>query len=113
LGFYQISRLEAGNLRYHFIFNPFQIKYELKLLSQFCFNLNIGFELEQVYAIEKMRASQNISKNQNSLPVANSIKSVGPLELSFTARIGGVAGPPLKEDIRDILIKHNLFSWDL
>lgn len=65
--------------RYHswsFIYSPcwVQIKCELRILSQFAFNLNPDWEL--------------------------------PLKR-------GVESQPLKDGVRDMLVKHHLFSWDL
>lgn len=59
-----------------FIYSPgwVQIKCELRILSQFAFNLNPDWEL--------------------------------PLKL-------GIESQPLKDGVRDMLVKHHLFSWDL
>ncbi|VDD87375.1 unnamed protein product [Enterobius vermicularis] len=68
-----------------------QIKCELKLLSQFCFNLNPDFE---VMVNPKAKKSNNIQKLRS-------------------ASTRGSRDAPLKEGVRDMLIKHHLFSWDL
>lgn len=87
-----------------------QIRCELKLLAQFCFNLNTNFEVQQVMEIERIRAQETQPVTKPKRP-----KTVGPMELKFTDQglAGGPGQQPLKEGVRDMLIKHNLFSWDL
>ncbi|KAI1732181.1 rab-GTPase-TBC domain-containing protein [Ditylenchus destructor] len=63
-----------------------QIKCELRILSQFSFNLNVDSETK----------SKPASKSKNGL----------------RGHEGGEK-QPLKENVRDMLIKHHLFSWDL
>lgn len=70
---------KIAHFRYHpwsFLNSPgwVQIKCELRILSQFAFNLNPDWELP----VKKETQSQ-----------------------------------PLKDGVRDMLVKHHLFSWDL
>lgn len=79
---------------------------ELRLLAQFCFNLNIDFEVQQAIEIEELR-----KQDVKSRPKAT-MTSVGPSELRLAQNFGP-GGQPLKEGVKDMLIKHHLFSWDL
>ncbi|KAI6187571.1 RUN and TBC1 domain-containing protein 3 [Aphelenchoides besseyi] len=89
-----------------------QITYELRLLSQFSFNLNIDFEVEQVSELERLQAEQRGFVATTSITQRTPLTA--PLALSFYGKKENtIGGPPLKEGVRDMLIKHNLFSWDL
>lgn len=71
LSFFSLSRYHPWS----FVSSPgwVQVKCELRILSQFAFNLNPDWELPA-----KKQPSQ-----------------------------------PLKDGVRDMLVKHHLFSWDL
>ncbi|CAD5215212.1 unnamed protein product [Bursaphelenchus okinawaensis] len=86
-----------------------QIMCELRLLSQFCFNLNTDFEVQQALESDRLKNQEQIQKTRKI------VKNVGPVELRFTQDGGMLSqtGQPLKEGVRDMLIKHHLFSWDL
>ncbi|VDN28584.1 unnamed protein product [Gongylonema pulchrum] len=75
-----------------------QIKCELRLLAQFSFNLSVDFEVAGI-------ARQK--KNLNSMWKKKVLSQMRPetIRSSFDQ--------PLKEGVRDMLIKHHLFSWDL
>ncbi|VDM38099.1 unnamed protein product [Toxocara canis] len=77
-----------------------QIKCELRLLAQFCFNLNVEFEIAGVTK-NKRNGAVATSLKKKSLPFLRSDSHSSSLE------------QPLKEGVRDMLIKHHLFSWDL
>ncbi|VDK42082.1 unnamed protein product [Anisakis simplex] len=70
------------------------------LLAQFCFNLNVDFEIAGITKPQK-----------NGITVSNSRKK----SLAFLRRDSHSNSfeQPLKEGVRDMLIKHHLFSWDL
>ncbi|MCP9266137.1 Small G protein signaling modulator 3 [Dirofilaria immitis] len=80
---------QIRNKFYHswsFIRSPIwrQIKCELRLLAQFSFNLSVDYEIADIAF-------------SNMLPTT--------IRRSFDQ--------PLKEGVRDMLVKHHLFSWDL
>ncbi len=71
-----------------------QIKCELRLLSQFAFNLNPDWELPVVPRVTA--ASRKVAA-----------------AIAVAAKTAGIPDKPLKEGVRDMLVKHHLFSWDL
>uniref|UniRef100_F1KV49 RUN and TBC1 domain-containing protein 3 n=1 Tax=Ascaris suum TaxID=6253 RepID=F1KV49_ASCSU len=77
-----------------------QIKCELRLLAQFCFNLSVDFEIADT-AKNKRISTMSANLKKKSLPFLRSDSHGSSLE------------QPLKEGVRDMLIKHHLFSWDL
>lgn len=77
-----------------------QIKCELRLLSQFCFNLNPDLEIA------------DSGKKNKSTSVSNTHKKKAVSFLRSDSQRSSVE-QPLKEGVRDMLIKHHLFSWDL
>jgi len=60
-----------------------QIKCELRLLAQFSFNLTCDWELRA----DRAKKVSNVSVEEE--------------------------GKPLQEGVKDMLVKHHLFSWDL
>ncbi|VDN04666.1 unnamed protein product [Thelazia callipaeda] len=78
-----------------------QIKSELRLLAQFAFNLNADYEVADIVRKQKKHLSLNDTlKKKDCLNISS-----GSTQSSFNQ--------PLKEGVRDMLIKHHLFSWDL
>ncbi|VDO26872.1 unnamed protein product [Onchocerca flexuosa] len=76
------------------------IKCELRLLAQFSFNLSVDYEIVDVVRRKKnLNLDETLKKKAFSNMLPTTIRS------SFDQ--------PLKEDVRDMLIKHHLFSWDL
>ncbi|KAK6061799.1 RUN domain protein [Cooperia oncophora] len=79
-----------------------QIKCDLRLLSQFSFNLNVDFEIEGIEKKKKKSGAGMMSsakKKMLSTVMAGELKPNGE--------------EPLKKGVTDMLIKHHLFSWDL
>lgn len=86
-----------------FFTNKFQIKCELRTLSQFAFNLNVDSEVcGGTEASSSLRAAFTKTKS----------KPAGKNKNGLRGHEGGEK-QPLKENVRDMLIKHHLFSWDL
>ncbi|MFH4973717.1 hypothetical protein AB6A40_000426 [Gnathostoma spinigerum] len=75
------------------------VKCELKLLTQFCFYLDVDLEVSRVNSRKTVKAVTHSRKK--SLPFVKQ-------ELGKQS-----SDQPLKEGVRDMLIKHHLFSWDL
>lgn len=82
-----------------------QIKCELRLFAQLSFNLSVDSEVALSKDAAKKSAANGTSVSKlNLLPSAWSSKP----------RVVQASGKdPLKEGVKDMLIKHNLFSWDL
>ncbi|KAK6033171.1 RUN domain protein [Ostertagia ostertagi] len=79
-----------------------QIKCDLRLLSQFSFNLSVDFEIEGIEKKKKKAGAGMMSsakKKMLSTVMAGELKPNGE--------------EPLKKGVTDMLIKHHLFSWDL
>ncbi|RCN53584.1 TBC domain protein [Ancylostoma caninum] len=79
-----------------------QIKCDLRLLSQFSFNLNVDFEIEGIEKKKKKATGgmmTSTKKKMMSTVMAGELKPNGE--------------EPLKKGVTDMLIKHHLFSWDL
>uniref|UniRef100_A0A915PXL9 RUN and TBC1 domain-containing protein 3 n=1 Tax=Setaria digitata TaxID=48799 RepID=A0A915PXL9_9BILA len=77
-----------------------QIKCELRLLAQFSFNLSVDYEVADIV---KRKKNLNLNDTLKKKTFSNMLPST--IRSSFDQ--------PLKEDVRDMLIKHHLFSWDL
>uniref|UniRef100_A0A1I7W5W0 RUN and TBC1 domain-containing protein 3 n=1 Tax=Loa loa TaxID=7209 RepID=A0A1I7W5W0_LOALO len=77
-----------------------QIKCELRLLAQFSFNLSVDYEIAEI-----VRRRKNLNLNET-------LKKKASLNILPTT-IRSSFDQPLKEGVRDMLIKHHLFSWDL
>ncbi|KAK6110199.1 Rab-GTPase-TBC domain family protein [Brugia pahangi] len=77
-----------------------QIKCELRLLAQFSFNLSVDYEVADIVRRKK---NLNLSKTLKKKAFSNMLPTT--IRSSFDQ--------PLKEGVRDMLIKHHLFSWDL
>ncbi|VDK72926.1 unnamed protein product [Litomosoides sigmodontis] len=77
-----------------------QIKCELRLLAQFSFNLSVDYEVADI-----VRKKRNLTLNETLKKKAFSNMLPSTIRSSFDQ--------PLKEGVRDMLIKHHLFSWDL
>ncbi|VDK61167.1 unnamed protein product [Onchocerca ochengi] len=76
------------------------IKCELRLLAQFSFNLSVDYEIADI-----VRRKQNLNLDETLKKKAFSNMLPTTIRSSFDQ--------PLKEGVRDMLIKHHLFSWDL
>ncbi|KAK6766285.1 hypothetical protein RB195_025901 [Necator americanus] len=79
-----------------------QIKCDLRLLSQFSFNLSVDFEIEGIEKKKKKSSTgmmTSTKKKMLSTVMAGELKQNGE--------------EPLKKGVTDMLIKHHLFSWDL
>ncbi|CAG9533469.1 unnamed protein product [Cercopithifilaria johnstoni] len=77
-----------------------QIKCELRLLAQFSFKLSVDYEVADI-----IRKKKNLTLNDTLKKKAFSNMLPTTTRSSFDQ--------PLKEGVRDMLIKHHLFSWDL
>uniref|UniRef100_A0A914CUA2 Uncharacterized protein n=1 Tax=Acrobeloides nanus TaxID=290746 RepID=A0A914CUA2_9BILA len=80
------------------------IKCELRLLAQCAFNLNVDSEIA-IDEIEKSSSANGIGRIR--------LMSTKKAQEHAKKSNGTVAKQPLKEGVRDMLIKHHLFSWDL
>ncbi|KAK2160806.1 hypothetical protein LSH36_127g18070 [Paralvinella palmiformis] len=83
-----------------------QIKCELRILSQFAFTLSQDWELpeKKKRLIKEMRRNiQDILLSQFSFNLSQDWEI--PLKKDLSR--------PLKDGVRDMLIKHHLFSWDI
>uniref|UniRef100_A0A8L8JWK0 RUN and TBC1 domain-containing protein 3 n=1 Tax=Heligmosomoides polygyrus TaxID=6339 RepID=A0A8L8JWK0_HELPZ len=79
-----------------------QIKCDLRLLSQFSFNLSVDFEIEGIEKTKKKSSTGMMSsakKKMLATVMAGELKPNGE--------------EPLRKGVTDMLIKHHLFSWDL
>uniref|UniRef100_A0A7E4V5X8 RUN and TBC1 domain-containing protein 3 n=1 Tax=Panagrellus redivivus TaxID=6233 RepID=A0A7E4V5X8_PANRE len=88
-----------------------QIKCELRLLSQFSFNLSIDLEI-----LEKAGTSSGGVVSRLQMLSTGQSKNGFRKSQSIDASLSGASTTnkqPLKEGVRDMLIKHHLFSWDL
>ena len=72
-----------------------QISCELKLLTQFGFNLEVDSE---IVCVEELKAATTAMQRGDDVPGGR----------EEWERKG-----PLKQGVQDMLIKHHLFSWDL
>ncbi|CCD69040.1 RUN and TBC1 domain-containing protein 3 [Caenorhabditis elegans] len=81
-----------------------QIKCDLRLLSQFSFNLSMSFEIE---GIDKKKR-----KFVNGLLTSQKKKILSTV-VSSSQDNKQNGEEPLKQGVTDMLIKHHLFSWDL
>ncbi|CAD6190513.1 unnamed protein product [Caenorhabditis auriculariae] len=102
------SHEHIRNKYYHswaFIRSPAwrQIKCDLRLLSQFSFNLGMCFEIE---GIDKKK-----KKNGNGMFTGHKKRILSTVVTSSMDQKNG--DEPLKQGVTDMLIKHHLFSWDL
>uniref|UniRef100_A0A0N5A5W9 RUN and TBC1 domain-containing protein 3 n=1 Tax=Parastrongyloides trichosuri TaxID=131310 RepID=A0A0N5A5W9_PARTI len=91
-----------------------QITCELKVLSQMSFSLNVDYELSN--NLYKNSILQNKSKisNNNVISKLSKQKSQASINYSNSRRnINSAINEPLREGVQDVLIKHQLFSWDL
>uniref|UniRef100_T1J9C7 RUN and TBC1 domain-containing protein 3 n=1 Tax=Strigamia maritima TaxID=126957 RepID=T1J9C7_STRMM len=86
-----------------FMFSPgwVQIKCELRLLSQFAFNLNILWE------VHKRKTEDPFREGVRDMLFAFSLSPDWELPPRKEPT------QPLKDSVRDMLVKHHLFSWDL
>uniref|UniRef100_A0AC34QSP7 RUN and TBC1 domain-containing protein 3 n=1 Tax=Panagrolaimus sp. JU765 TaxID=591449 RepID=A0AC34QSP7_9BILA len=86
---------------YAFVRSPAwkQIKCELRILTQLFFNLLVDSEVTDKSLTSNM--TNFVSGNNTKI-----MKKSGSLDLSLNKQ-------PLREGVRDMLIKHHLFSWDL
>ncbi|KHJ76788.1 hypothetical protein OESDEN_23593, partial [Oesophagostomum dentatum] len=75
---------------------------DLRLLSQFSFNLNVDFEIEGVEKKKKKSSTGMMTSTKKKL-----LSTVMAGELKQNGE------EPLKKGVTDMLIKHHLFSWDL
>lgn len=91
-----------------------QIKCELRVLAAFPFNLNPDWELPQ--------SSGGLGGSTGSLSILGGGAGVDPRMLrrsmstnSITSNASSATAKqqPLREGVRDMLVKHHLFSWDL
>ncbi|CAJ0921100.1 unnamed protein product, partial [Mesorhabditis belari] len=80
-----------------------QIKCDLRLLSQFAFKLSPLFEIDGFETKKKKTGAGVLSSTKKK--IMNSVTS--PSEKKVFGE------EPLREGVRDMLIKHHLFSWDL
>ncbi|GMT05883.1 hypothetical protein PENTCL1PPCAC_28057 [Pristionchus entomophagus] len=81
-----------------------QIKCELRLLAQFAFKLSPTFELDALSKNGPSRKPGMLSSAKKKMMA----QVVGVDKGAFQN-----GDEPLKEGVKDILIKHHLFSWDL
>ncbi|KAH7732229.1 Variant SH3 domain containing protein [Aphelenchoides avenae] len=79
-----------------------QIKCELRLFAQLPFNLNVDSEV----ALSKDKSKKS-SVNGTSASKLKAAAASKPRVVQANGK------EPLKEGVRDMLIKHHLFSWDL
>ncbi|KAM3726527.1 Small G protein signaling modulator [Dirofilaria immitis] len=96
---------QIRNKFYHswsFIRSPIwrQIKCELRLLAQFSFNLSVDYEIADIV---KKKKDLNLNETLKKKAFSNMLPTT--IRRSFDQ--------PLKEGVRDMLVKHHLFSWDL
>uniref|UniRef100_A0A0K0D781 SH3 domain-containing protein n=1 Tax=Angiostrongylus cantonensis TaxID=6313 RepID=A0A0K0D781_ANGCA len=96
-----------------------QIKCELRLLSQFSFNLSVDFEIEGVEK-KKNKANTSVTNNLVDYWFANiciqQMMSSTKKKVMSTVMAGEhkpTGERPLQKGVTDMLIKHHLFSWDL
>ena len=82
-----------------------QICCELKLLMQFGFSFDVDSE---IVCAEELRTAVATSTNDKKLNDEDGIIKERGDKKGFLGN-----GIPLKEGVRDLLIKHHLFSWDL
>lgn len=88
-----------------------QIKCELRILCQFSFTLGIDSEIDtgDVSGLaSRLLGLKAVLERRKSL---KGRISSGPSKKSTTN--GGALQQPLKDGVRDILVSHHLFSWDL
>lgn len=76
-----------------------QVKCELRLLAQFSFNLSGDWELRSREAGGGDRDMFGGEK-RSSVAMASSVLTVDQTK-------------PLQDGVKDMLVKHHLFSWDL
>uniref|UniRef100_A0A1I7TRE3 RUN and TBC1 domain-containing protein 3 n=1 Tax=Caenorhabditis tropicalis TaxID=1561998 RepID=A0A1I7TRE3_9PELO len=81
-----------------------QIKCDLRLLSQFAFNLSKSFEIDGIDK-KKKKFANGLLTSQKTKILSTVVSS------SEEDRHMGVE--PMKKGVTDMLIKHHLFSWDL
>ncbi|VDK58357.1 unnamed protein product [Cylicostephanus goldi] len=77
------------------------IKCDLRLLSQFSFNLNVDFEIE------------GMEKKKKTAPGMMTSMKKKIMSTVMTGEHKQNGEEPLKKGVTDMLIKHHLFSWDL
>merc|ERR1719499_80452 len=75
-----------------------QVKCELRLLAQFSFNLTCDWELKPHLQEGAARESSPRKKKSSA---------------STTASVAVDQAKPLQDGVKDMLVKHHLFSWDL
>ncbi|TMS37025.1 hypothetical protein L596_004051 [Steinernema carpocapsae] len=80
-----------------------QIKCELRLLTQFSFSLEVDYEISSAE-----KAKKKCAKGRRKF-----LLSLGGSREGIANRNVAPSKQPLKEGVRDMLIKHHLFSWDL
>uniref|UniRef100_A0A8R1E6L1 SH3 domain-containing protein n=1 Tax=Caenorhabditis japonica TaxID=281687 RepID=A0A8R1E6L1_CAEJA len=81
-----------------------QIKCDLRLLSQFSFNLSMSFEIDGIDK-KKRKFVNGLLTSQKKKILSTVVSSSQDNKLS--------GDEPLKQGVTDMLIKHHLFSWDL
>uniref|UniRef100_A0A1I7ZVY2 RUN and TBC1 domain-containing protein 3 n=1 Tax=Steinernema glaseri TaxID=37863 RepID=A0A1I7ZVY2_9BILA len=81
-----------------------QIKCELRLLTQFSFSLDVDYEISSA---EKAKKKCTNGQRRFMLSLGGGSRD------GNTKRNVPTSKQPLKEGVRDMLIKHHLFSWDL
>ncbi|KAA0202743.1 hypothetical protein HAZT_HAZT000237 [Hyalella azteca] len=93
-----------------------QIKCELRVLAAFPFNLNPEWELPQPRRSTEDMTGSRISVLGSGAVSRRSFRrssSTNSLSSTFDYSSAGASKQPLREGVRDMLVKHHLFSWDL
>ena len=80
-----------------------QIKCELRILCEFCFNLHVNRELP----------NRNSAKDSSTSTIVQSIGGLIAPPGNAAQAASSAGTKPMKEGVRDLLVKHHLFSWDL
>lgn len=79
----------------------------MRVLAQLSFNLTVNGEI-----VEKM-SQQNNPTTKGFLSASQSKSTIRKSSSIDSSMNGTRNAAPLREGVRDMLIKHHLFSWDL
>lgn len=109
------NRKVRGALRYQpwsFVRSPgwVQIKCEVRLLAQFPFNLNPDLELPPLSDTASAKVAAKLAGVPASQALADRVLSIIAWQ---SGRMSSMPEKPLREGVRDMLVKHHLFSWRL
>uniref|UniRef100_A0A6A7G6W9 Small G protein signaling modulator 3 homolog n=1 Tax=Hirondellea gigas TaxID=1518452 RepID=A0A6A7G6W9_9CRUS len=96
-----------------------QIKCELRVLAAFPFNLNPDWELPQPRDSSSSCGGSDAGGDRRIRLLGNGssssklLRSISSSSLGSYTAASNMAKQPLREGVRDMLVKHHLFSWDL